>query len=54
MIFRHFSLIAGIENARSQALAWERMAFEALPRILLVPNLELSSVRQAEPGLCDK
>ncbi|MDZ4848182.1 MAG: extracellular solute-binding protein [Pirellulaceae bacterium] len=41
------------ENARSQALAWERTASEAPPRdrVPFVAALESSTVRQAEPAL---
>jgi len=50
-IFGHYSLIASTGSARSQAPAWKRMAFEALPRVLRVPNLVLPTVRQAEPAI---
>ncbi|MDZ4851156.1 MAG: DUF1553 domain-containing protein [Pirellulaceae bacterium] len=39
------------ENARSQALAWERTALEAPPRVPFVTTLEHLSCLQAEPAL---
>ena len=39
------------QNARSQALAWERAASEALPRACPIQNPACTAVRQAEPAM---
>ena len=39
-----------LEHARSQAPAWERAVLEALPP----EDVDQTTIRQAEPGLCDK
>ncbi len=39
-----------INTTRSQAPAWERAVLEALPPEAFEP----ATIRQAEPGLCDR